>query len=115
MTSLQWILIVVAILAIVFIWRRVKQEAIRRIEGVLWTLVWAAVIVVVFQPSFSTRIANIFGVGRGADFVLIVAVAVLFLMVFQLYVAHQRLERSLTEFVRRQALQTWEEKRDKHV
>jgi hypothetical protein len=60
--------------------------------------------VATWRPEVSTIVANRLGVGRGADAIFYASIAVLLVMVFNLHVAHERLERKLTELVRREAL-----------
>jgi len=100
----QFLLLLVLFLAMVMTWRRMKQKAIRPAEAYLWSLVWFGAAVVVIQPDLTSRLANFVGIGRGADLVLYAAVIVLLILVFRLHVAHDKLERTLTELVRREAL-----------
>lgn len=53
-----------------------RQLALRRLAGVAFSLAW---IVAVIAPDLVTRLANLVGVGRGADLVLYV-LAVAFLI-----------------------------------
>lgn len=53
-----------------------RQLALRRLAGVAFSLTW---IVAVIAPDLVTRVANLVGVGRGADLVLYV-LAVAFLV-----------------------------------
>ncbi len=85
--------------------RRIKQKAIRPLEGYLWSLVWVVAAVVVLQPDLTVgRLAHALGIGRGADLALYGSIIVLLFLVFHLHVAHDQLERQLTELVRREAL-----------
>lgn len=95
-------------LAFLMTWRRQRQEAIRLFEAGAWSLVWVGAAVVVARPEATTEVAQFLGVGRGADLILYGAVITLLILVFHLHVAHHKLERQLTELVRRQALQAWE-------
>lgn len=67
--------------------------------------VWAAALAVVYQPDLASHLAQLVGIGRGADFVLYCASLALLLCVFYLYARQVTLERRLTELVRIQALQ----------
>lgn len=101
---IQVVFLVVVAFALGFTWRRVKQNALRRSEGLFWTLVWVAIGVVALQPEVANFLANLVGIGRGADLMVYGSIVVLFLLVFQLQIANERLEHSLTELVTRQAL-----------
>lgn len=106
---IQIILVVAMGTALVITWRRFTQSVIPFIEALGWSVVWIAAAVVTLLPDTATRVARIFGVGRGADFVLYAAVAGLFFLVFTLFIQHEKLERILTELVRREALEEIEE------
>lgn len=105
---IQLILSLILFFALIITWRRARQNAIRRIEAFAWSLVWGGTAAVVWYPNMTTRIAHAVGVGRGADLMLYGAVIVLLLLVFHLHVAHDRLERQLTELIREQALRDFE-------
>lgn len=101
---IQFILSLILLAAFSVTWRRAKQDAIRRSEAVMWSAIWIVAAIVIWQPGVTTVIANFVGIGRGADLVLYASVIALLILVFQLHVAHDRLERKLTELVRQQAL-----------
>lgn len=92
-------------------WRRVRQGALRFIEGVVWTVIWAAGLVVIWRPEATNLLANIFGIGRGADLVVYVAVIFLFCFGFLLALSVDRLERQMTKLVQHQALQEFRRSR----
>lgn len=105
---LLWIVLA---LALAMTWRRAKQGAVRFLEAAAWSVVWVAAGVVVARPEVTTSVAQFLGLGRGADLILYAAVITLLILVFQLHVAHHKLERQLTELVRREALDTWKQKK----
>ena len=104
MLLIQIILILFLLLALVTTWRRQRQHVIRWPEAIAWSLVWVLGAIAVLLPNVTTAIAHLFGVGRGVDFVLYGSVAALFVLVFKLFIEHEKLERKLTELVRRDAL-----------
>ncbi len=101
---IQYILLIALAATTALTWYRASRQAIRPLEALGWTIVWIGAGVIVCLPSITTKFANLFGVGRGADFVIYIAVFVLFLLVFHLHVVHDRVERSITELVRHNAL-----------
>ena len=107
---IQFVLSLILVLALVVTWRRVRQQAIRGSEAWAWSVVWIIAGAVVWKPNATTMVANFFGIGRGSDFILYGAVITLLLLVFHLHIAHDRLERQLTELVRREALNDLEPK-----
>lgn len=69
-----------------------------------WLLFWFAVVVVSLLPQTATILADLVGVGRGADLIVYLALVVLFYLTFRLFVKHELLERHLTTLVRELAL-----------
>lgn len=101
---IQFVLLAVLIGALAMTWRRSIQNVVTRREALAWSALWIAAGVVILLPQTTTAVANVFGVGRGADFVLYGSVVLLFILVFRIFVTMERLERKLTELVRRDAL-----------
>jgi hypothetical protein len=87
------------------VWRRKRQGAVGLRVASLWSLGTIGALVVVWIPETASRAAQLFGVGRGADLVVYLGLVLLFVLVFLLHVSHVRLERQLTDLVRKEALQ----------
>lgn len=101
---IQIILVFIMACAFLMTWRRFRQRVIPLREALAWSLLWIAATGIVLVPQVTTRIAQFVGVGRGADLVLYASVPALFLLVFKLFIQHEKLERKLTDVVRRDAL-----------
>ncbi len=101
---IQFFLIVGFCLALYVTWKRWKQRVIPLLEAVGWSVLWLGGVAVTLIPKITERLASVFGVGRGVDLILYAAVAVLFFLVFKLFISHEKLERKLTDVVRREAL-----------
>lgn len=101
---IQIVLSLVLLFALVMTWRRAAQQAIRSLAAVAWSAVWFVAAFFIWQPDASTKIAHFVGVGRGADLILYTSIIVLLLLVFRLHVVHDKLEKALTELVRREAM-----------
>ncbi len=102
---IQILLTVVLLIAIAVTWRRAKEGVIRKREAVLWSLVWIIAAVVILLPETTSFVANLLGVGRGVDLVLYASVIVLFFLVFKLFTSLDRIDKKLTDIVRKDALQ----------
>lgn len=100
----QIVLVPIMLAALFVTWRRAWQRVLRLWEALVWTMVWGGAAITISTPSVSARLAETFGVGRGVDFVVYASVALLYLLVFRLFVEHARVERNLTKIVRREAL-----------
>lgn len=101
----------IQILAILFVlftlWRvafKFKKREIKLSEFLTWLIFWLAVGVAFVTPESLTKLANILGIGRGADLVLYVAVVVVFYLIFRIFVRLEKMERNITKVVRQDAL-----------
>lgn len=109
----QWIFAGIFFAALVLTWRRVRQNVFRPMEGAFWSVLWIGALVVLWRPESSDFAAHIFGIGRGADFILYIAVIGLLFSVFLLALAHDRMERQLTKLVQHQALEEFRRRQKK--
>jgi small membrane protein len=71
-------------------------------------LVLAAVISVIFilWPGVTTKLARLFGVGRGTDFLLYISIMFFSYLVVHLFARIRKLERMMTELVRKDAIRS---------
>lgn len=101
---IQILLSLFILFALIKVFGRFRAKEISFWPLVFWKIFWLAVVVVVWQPNLSTEIANRLGVGRGADLIMYVSVAVLFYLFFRISVRLEGLERNITKIVREIAL-----------
>ncbi|OIO17729.1 hypothetical protein COV56_02555 [Candidatus Kuenenbacteria bacterium CG11_big_fil_rev_8_21_14_0_20_37_9] len=101
----------IQILALVFclfaLWRvilKFRRQELKITEFFMWLIFWLAVGVAFVTPESLTRLANVLGIGRGADLVLYVAVVVVFYLMFRIFVRLENMERNITKIVRKDAL-----------
>ncbi len=83
---------------------RRREMSLRRI--LFWSLPWLAVAVVMLSPELADAIAVRLGVvtATGVDFLVYIAVGLLFYGFFRLYIRLDRAERDLTRLVRHIAI-----------
>jgi hypothetical protein len=98
---IQPILIIVAVVAALVFYRRLRTRVLDRAVIVLATV--SGVTLSAF-PELSKSLAHVFGVGRGVDLVIYVGLVVLGLLWLELAARQRRLEVSLTEIARTLAL-----------
>lgn len=101
---IQYLLILVLIATLVITLKRARQGVVSWGEAALWSVLWIAAGVVILMPEATSVIARLFGVGRGVDLVMYAAVTLLFVLVFKAFLTLDRLERTLTDIVRKDAL-----------
>ncbi|NCP17162.1 DUF2304 domain-containing protein [Candidatus Kuenenbacteria bacterium CG_4_9_14_3_um_filter_39_14] len=100
---------ILAIFFVLFAVSRVALKFQRRelkiAEFLMWLVFWLAVGVAFITPESLTKIANILGIGRGADLVLYLAVVVVFYLMFRIFIRLEKMERDITKVVRKNALE----------
>ncbi len=101
---IQILLILGFVLAFAITWRRFRQNVITFTEALLWSLLWLSGVAVTLIPKITERLATMFGVGRGVDLVLYLAVAIQFFLIFKLFILNEQTERKITNLVEREAL-----------
>lgn len=101
---IQYLLLAAIVAAFVFTVRRGRQNALSRAETFLWGALWVGAAVVVLMPSVASAIAGILGVGRGVDAVLYVSIIILFTLVFRIFLRLDKLDRDITQLVRKVSL-----------
>jgi len=99
MELLQILAIIFAIFALVNAILRVKEGKLSMGEFIFWNVLWIAVIVIAFIPDFSTLVANLFGIGRGVDFLIYISIVALFYLVFRTYKKIKKIEQDITKLV----------------
>ena len=101
---IQILLILGLVLVFAITWRRFSQNIITFREALLWSFLWLSGIAVILIPKITERLASLFGVGRGVDLVLYLAVAIQFFLIFKLFILNEQTERKITNLVEREAL-----------
>jgi small membrane protein len=71
---------------------------------VFWSMVWFAILIIVWIPNLTGDLAKILGIARGIDSVVYISVVILFYLVFRLLVRFEKMEKQITQLVRRESL-----------
>ena len=103
-TAIQILLLAFVIFAISRVYLRLKENVISARVAFFWFLIWLAALVGVSLPATTTRIAEFFGVGRGVDIIVYISLALLFYLIFRIYVMIEDLRHQITYLVREIAL-----------
>ncbi len=74
--------------------------------AIFWFCFWIVVIGAVIWPNGTAVVAGLFGIGRGADFVFYISIAVLFYIIFTLHIKIETVSRDMTRLVRDRALES---------
>ena len=89
------------------LWRviaKFKRREIKVSEFLMWLVFWLGVGVAFITPESLTKLANLLGIGRGADLVLYVAVVVVFYLMFRIFVRIEKMEKDITKIVRKDTI-----------
>ena len=83
---------------------RFKRGDITNRELTIWAIFWLAVAVATLVPKKTDAIAQWLGVERGADLLVYLSLIALFFAVFKIIVKLEKIDRDITEVVRKTAL-----------
>jgi hypothetical protein len=100
--NLSQVLLVGALVLFVFYILRVRSELFDRLVYLVGA---AAGILLVLDPELSTRVANLLGIGRGADLIFYLAIIVSLFYAVGTRSRIRRIEQKLTQVVREQAIE----------
>lgn len=105
---IQFIFTACFFLALATTWKRARGNAISVSEASLWSLLWVAGIGVVWWPGFASFLANKVGIGRGADLIIYSSTALIFWLLFRIFVRLEALERQVSAVTRASALHVFD-------
>jgi len=101
---IQVIISIFVIFALSRVVIRYTKKDIKQAEFVSWLVFWVLAIVAVWVPDFLTHLANLVGIGRGADLVLYVSVVIVFYFIFRIILRLEKIERNITKLTRQKAI-----------
>jgi hypothetical protein len=101
MKGIQLILLLALLILFISYFRWFRNAAI---DKVLIVLIFLAGVSFVLVPDWTTKIADVLGVGRGADLLMYLSIVSFTYIVLLLYSKIKKLENQLSDMVRRQAL-----------
>jgi len=110
---IQIFIVLFSIFAISRVASRYFRKEMTVFMFITWSLLWIAVLVVAVIPDATSYIANIVGVGRGADLAVYVSIIIIFYLIFRVYGILYRIERQITRIVTHLAVTEEEEKTQK--
>ena len=105
MTLFQWIFgTLCALVALRHLFRIARGDG-SRLAGIFWGLLWAGAAVTIFRPGVTGELAALFGIGRGADLVMYLAVLAGIVVTRYFYSRTRRLENLVTQLIREEAIE----------
>lgn len=104
MLVIQILLIVFLLFAVSRVILRFRDKKLHLGEFIFWSGLFIIAAFGVIFPNYTTKVANLLGIGRGTDLILYGSIATLFYLVFRLYVLLEDVRHEITEVVRKIAL-----------
>lgn len=101
---MRFLLTIAAFLGLIWTVSRFRKRLVPAWVAALWVVLWLAVGVVALIPELTNRLADLLGIGRGADVVLYSAIIVIVALLFRLSVRLEQLNRAITKVTRELAL-----------
>ena len=95
MRAIQIILILISVLVLFKVFLNVKKKRQTAIKGSLWGIIWVSVLVAAIFPQFTTYLASLLGVGRGADLILYSAVLFLSYLLYKQFIRIGKIDAGL--------------------
>lgn len=101
---IQIIIALFALFALSRVYLRFKEKKLSSLSFVFWLAVWVLGVWAVLDPDLTGKIANFLGIGRGVDAVIYASIAIIFYLIFRLYIKLEDTERHITELTKKIAL-----------
>lgn len=101
MNGIQVVLLTgIGLISLVFISKTRKK----RLYILMLMIAVAMSVVFILWPDVTNRIANVLGVGRGADLIFYISILIFWFIIVQLFSRIRRLEELVTELIRKDAI-----------
>lgn len=105
LTPIQIFLLVLVLFAVSRVYLRAKEKILSPKTALFWFAIWTAAAFGILLPTTTSNLAQIVGVGRGVDVIVYVSLALIFYLVFRLFVLVEDLRHEITSLIRQIALQ----------
>lgn len=105
-TSIQLVLIIIILFAMSRVYLRWRENILTPRTALFWIFIWVSALIGVVLPQTTSRIAELFGVGRGVDIIVYISLTLLFYLVFRIYVMIEDLKNDISKLIREIALYT---------
>jgi len=94
-------LILLIIYRVVIKW---KQGILTSRDLIFWTGFWFVVGIIILLPDTTSFMAELVGIGRGADLIVYLSIVLIFYIIFQMTIKIEKIERNITKVVRTVAM-----------
>ncbi|MDO8869898.1 MAG: DUF2304 family protein [Methanobacteriaceae archaeon] len=111
----QYLGVLIGILAVIIAIIRFRDGKTSSSMLIFWIVIWSLISLLSVFPETTTIFANLFGIGRGLDLILILGLIASYYLIFKLYTLIEKLEMEITELVRQIALNQEENETKKDI
>lgn len=94
------------IFALSRVWMRFRSRSLALLGFVFWTGLFGTGLLTMVFPEITILAANYLGIGRGVDFIIYVSIAILFYLVYRLYVFLDDIRNDIAKIIRELALRS---------
>lgn len=112
MTTFQLVTLPLLVLMIIATAAAITRRRMTPRLGFLWLLIWLVAAISIAFPEFLSLLANLLGIGRGADLVFYLAILVMLGAFFAVYLRFRRIDEQMTRIIRHLAIRDAEEPGD---
>jgi hypothetical protein len=105
MKPIQFFLLAFIMFALVKGILKYRYQEMRTFQLLFWLAVWVGAAIIVSHPNTSTFLADLVGIGRGADLIIYVSFVIAFYLIFRIHLTLNRVEEEITQIVRSMALE----------
>lgn len=99
MTLMQYALIVLGSLGMLNLFVQLSKKNIEVSHSIKWFVAWMSMIVIAIEPEIANRLANLFGIGRGADLIMYGAFIFLFFLIFKILLRLNKMDKQISKLV----------------
>lgn len=103
--TIQFILVFFILFALSRVILQVKNAKLSIGGFLFWSGIFIFALAGVLDPNMTTFVAQLLGIGRGADVVVYISIALIFYMIFRLSITVEETRREITQVVRKIALE----------
>ncbi len=103
--------IIVSAFILIIIFRTLNKKKTKELtlkETIAWLIIWSGIGIVFWFPQYTTKIANILGIGRGADLITYFSIIILAYLIFRIFIHLEKIEKNITTLTREDALENIE-------
>lgn len=102
--GIQIVTTLISLFVLARAFQKFRTKSIKLSIFLMWSLFWVVVILLVWQPGLTDRIAGLLRVGRGADVISYLSLVLIFYLIFKLFVKLERIDQDVTSLVRSMAI-----------